>query len=95
LWGISTASPHNRATKFLPANIRILDTAADTKFFKPVFPEPYSGTHHGFSGQAGDNQIDWIMYRGNLKPVKWGIIRDKFAGLYPSDHFPLYAVFEL
>lgn len=73
----------------------ISDTAADIQFFKPVFSEPYSGTHHGFSGQAGDNQIDWIMYRGNLKPVKWGIIRDKFAGLYPSDHFPLYAVFEL
>ncbi len=69
-------------------------TVQDMEFFKPVFPEPYSGTHHGFSGQAGKDQIDWIMYRGNLKPVRWGIIRDKFAGYYPSDHFPLYAVFE-
>ena len=65
------------------------------RFFKPVFSEPYPGTHHGFSGRADENQIDWIMYRGNIKPVKWGVIRDKFAGFYPSDHFPLYAVFEL
>jgi endonuclease/exonuclease/phosphatase family metal-dependent hydrolase len=64
-------------------------------YFRPVFPEPYPGTHHGFSGQAGENQIDWIMYRGNLIPIKSGVIKDKFSGFYPSDHFPLYAVFEL
>ena len=79
---------------FTGENQDLVDIAAHTQFFKPVFSEPYPGTHHGFTGQAGENQIDWIMYRGNLKPVKWGIIRDKFAGFYPSDHFPLYAVFE-
>jgi len=78
---------------FTGDNQDIVNTSA-TRYFKPVFNKPYPGTHHGFSGRAGENQIDWIMYRGNLKPVKWGVIRDKFAGFYPSDHFPLYAVFE-
>jgi len=69
-------------------------TVEGGRFFKPVFSKPYPGTHHGFSGEAGGNQIDWIMYSGNIRPVKWGVVRDKFAGVYPSDHFPLYAVFE-
>ncbi|MFO8083401.1 MAG: endonuclease/exonuclease/phosphatase family protein [Desulfobacterales bacterium] len=64
------------------------------RVFKPVFHKPYQGTHHGFSGNAGENQIDWIMYSGDIKPVKWGVVQSKFAGIYPSDHFPLYAVFE-
>lgn len=65
-----------------------------SRIFKPVFHKPYPGTHHGFSGNAGEDQIDWIMYSGNLKPVKWGVVRNKFAGLYPSDHFPLFTIFE-
>ncbi len=67
---------------------------SDDRFFKPVFDAPYPGTHHGFSGNAGEGQIDWIMYSGDIKPVKWGVVREKFAGVYPSDHFPLFAVFE-
>lgn len=79
---------------FTGENQEVIDSSRDPRFFKPVFLESNAGTHHGFTGESGESQIDWIMYRGKLKPVEWGIIREKFAGFYPSDHFPLYAVFE-
>ncbi len=94
LVGDFNCKPSQPCRKVFTGENQDVVTSPDTGYFKPVFTQPYLGTHHGFSGQAGENQIDWIMYRGNLKPVKWGIIRDKFAGFYPSDHFPLYAVFE-
>ena len=62
-------------------------------FFKPLFQDLGQGTFHGFTGEPGDDQIDWIMYRGNIEPVKREIVLHKFAGIYPSDHFPLFAVF--
>ncbi len=61
--------------------------------FKPVFTEPFPGTFHGFTGDPGDEQIDWIMYRGGVSPVDSGVVREKFGQTYPSDHFPLHAVF--
>jgi endonuclease/exonuclease/phosphatase family metal-dependent hydrolase len=62
-------------------------------YFKPVFDEPYPGTHHGFTGETDGDHIDWILFRGNLMVQACKVIRDKFAGRYPSDHFPLFAVF--
>ena len=63
--------------------------------FRSVFTAPYPGTHHGFTGTATGDQIDWILYSGRLKPTGCRIIRDTFDGRYPSDHFPVYAEFEL
>ena len=64
------------------------------RFFKPVFREPFPGTFHKFTGQPGADQIDWILYRGDIAPRKGIVIRERFAGIYPSDHFPLYAEFD-
>jgi len=64
-----------------------------TVFFKNAFQKPYPGPVHGFEdGSIGDH-IDWILYRGGVSPVKSGIIRGKINGMYPSDHFPLFAEF--
>lgn len=64
-------------------------------YFKPVFHEPYPGTHHGFTGEPNGDHIDWILFRGNLIVQNCSVIRNSFAGRYPSDHFPLFAVFLL
>ncbi|MBL7179805.1 MAG: endonuclease/exonuclease/phosphatase family protein [Desulfobacterales bacterium] len=68
--------------------------SADLKrFFKNVFKKPFPGTHHGFTGNANGDHIDWILYRGRIAKKKYKVIRDIIDGIYPSDHFPLYASF--
>lgn len=57
--------------------------------FSPAFPD----TFHGFTGRGRGAPIDWILYRGPLEAASASVIREAFDGVYPSDHFPLYAVF--
>lgn len=61
--------------------------------FKNIFDPPYPGTHHKFSGNPGDDHIDWILYRGDLVNDHQQVITDTFQDRYPSDHFPLLASF--
>lgn len=63
-------------------------------YFKNIFKEPYPGTHHGFTGNINGNHIDWILYRGGIIPQECKIIYDTIDGVYPSDHYPLYAKFK-
>ena len=58
--------------------------------FEPEFP----ATHHGFTGSGEGDHIDWILYRGELRPQSAHLIQDGIGPIYPSDHFPLRAVFE-
>lgn len=53
-----------------------------------------AGTFHGFRGSPGRARIDWILYRGEFKPVSAVSLTDHKDGRYPSDHFPVLAVFE-
>jgi endonuclease/exonuclease/phosphatase family metal-dependent hydrolase len=50
------------------------------------------GTVHGF-GKFDGARIDWILHRhcGQVQSVE--TITDKKAGLFPSDHYPVFAVF--
>ena len=64
-------------------------------FFKNAFKKPFPGTHHGFTGNINGDYIDWILYRGKIIKLESMVIRDTIDGLYPSDHFPLYATFKL
>lgn len=61
--------------------------------FRNAFAPPYPATHHGFSGAAIGDHIDWILYRGGLRLKRAMVIHDRFNGRYPSDHFPLRAEF--
>ena len=61
--------------------------------FKNVFSAPFPGTHHGFTGETTGEHIDWILYRGRLRPTDCSVVQGKFDGIYPSDHFPVYASF--
>ena len=67
-------------------------TADDVNFRSALWPPP-AGTHHGFTGQAKDEAIDWILYRGALKALHAEVITSRYCGYYPSDHFPLTAQF--
>ena len=51
-------------------------------------------TFHGFKGTPRPGRIDWILYRGRLQPVAVETITHSQEGRYPSDHFPVLAVFE-
>jgi endonuclease/exonuclease/phosphatase family metal-dependent hydrolase len=53
-----------------------------------------SDTFHGFSGKPRPGRIDWILYRGKLKPAIVETITNNISGRYPSDHFPVLAAFD-
>jgi len=53
------------------------------------------GTFHGFKGTPGAARIDWILYRAPWKAAEAHTLTDNRDGRYPSDHFPILAVFEL
>jgi endonuclease/exonuclease/phosphatase family metal-dependent hydrolase len=55
-------------------------------------------TGHEFQGTAYEKgpskgRIDYIWYKGKIKPVSASIIKDAVNGKYPSDHFFLQAEF--
>ncbi len=52
-----------------------------------------TGTFHGFSGKPGADRIDWILTRG-FTPLLAQTATLESAGKYPSDHFPVLAVFD-
>jgi endonuclease/exonuclease/phosphatase family metal-dependent hydrolase len=53
------------------------------------------GTFHGFRGNPGKDRIDWILFRAPWRVLRSETITANENGRYPSDHFPVLAVFEL
>lgn len=41
------------------------------------------------------NEIDWILYKGNVKVFKYEEIDYNVDGAYPSDHNPIYVEFQI
>ncbi|MEX1350238.1 MAG: endonuclease/exonuclease/phosphatase family protein [Desulfobacterales bacterium] len=62
-------------------------------WFKNAATKPLLGTYHGFKGRTDGDHIDWILYRGNIAPANYNVEVSTFEGIYPSDHFPVYAKF--
>jgi endonuclease/exonuclease/phosphatase family metal-dependent hydrolase len=58
-------------------------------------PEPRPGTCHEFKGVAGSKRIDWILYSGKVVPQSIKIDRYNKDGRWPSDHFAVWAEFEV
>lgn len=52
-------------------------------------------TFHGFRGKPRPGRIDWILFRAPWKSVFAETVTDHEGNLYPSDHFPVMAVFEI
>ncbi len=42
---------------------------------------------------SSTNRIDWILFKGGLKPLKCETVTYNENGRYPSDHFPVVAEF--
>ncbi|MDX1701488.1 MAG: hypothetical protein R3250_12765, partial [Melioribacteraceae bacterium] len=40
-------------------------------------------------------EIDWILYKGNVKVLKYEEVDYNIDGVYPSDHNPIYVEFEI
>lgn len=63
-----------------------------------------SHTFHGYQGEAFNvledgmaQRIDWILWKDgaqSLKALSCQILRDAEPPIYPSDHYPLLAVFD-
>lgn len=62
--------------------------------FKDGFAGAHSSTFHGFTGTDLGQHIDWILYKGELKVMGAEVIKRPFAGIYPSDHFPVVCRFQ-
>lgn len=52
------------------------------------------GTGSRFTGFTGGRRIDWILYRGPFKVLETETVTYNENGRYPSDHYPVFAVFE-
>lgn len=73
---------------------RILASALTDAWQQVSKPSGPRATFHRFTGRpAALRRIDWILYRGNLTPRKVETITYNRKGRYPSDHFPVLAVF--
>ena len=68
--------------------------AEEGVYFKSVFSGDFPGTHHGFTGNAEANHIDWLLHRGGITKKSSAVVQDRINGIYPSDHFPVYASFD-
>jgi len=56
-------------------------------------PAPGEGTYHAFAGKRDGDRIDWILASRDLTPIEAAIVHAEENGRYPSDHFPVTAVF--
>lgn len=64
--------------------------------YRTVFPVPQANeaTFHGFTGNTIGSRIDHILVTpGYFDVLDASIVRSSFDGLYPSDHYPVTAVF--
>lgn len=61
--------------------------------FSDVFENHTEGTFHQFTGRPVGTRIDWILWRHGACLTGKAVITDRFNGIYPSDHFPVYAAF--
>ncbi|MDL1979050.1 MAG: endonuclease/exonuclease/phosphatase family protein [Deltaproteobacteria bacterium] len=93
LMGDFNAEPQSKAYRWFTGKID--EGRSSTRpDFEETFKEPYPGSYHRFTGRPVAGLIDWILYRGRLRPKEPFVIEDSFDGLYPSDHFPVMACFE-
>jgi endonuclease/exonuclease/phosphatase family metal-dependent hydrolase len=89
LTGDFNTGPDSGAHKELTKTLRDAWDAAASRKGPP-------GTFHGFrGGDGGERRIDWVLYRGPWKVTEAETITMKDGNLYPSDHYPVMAVFEL
>lgn len=84
-------------TKFDSKVFESVRNAGWKESYEGVYGEKEAGfTTHEFFGEKYEKgpskgRIDFIWYRGNIRPVAASIIKDAINGKYPSDHYFLQA----
>jgi endonuclease/exonuclease/phosphatase family metal-dependent hydrolase len=63
--------------------------------FEETFKETYPSTVHHFTGKRDGGYIDWILYRGPISLKSCKALQEPVDDIYPSDHFPVKAIFDL
>lgn len=58
------------------------------------FSLPEEGSHHGFEKRKDATRIDWILAEESFNPTSIELYKDSDNGIYPSDHYPVFAVFD-
>lgn len=81
--------------KILATNItggnRLKDVSRDTGPSNPTD----EGTLHSFGGIKDLPSIDWILTSEHIRTLQVGIDKFHIGGIYPSDHYPVFAAVEL
>jgi len=49
-----------------------------------------SMTHHGFLGVPQKGRLDWVLVTDQFCVTEAVVVRERFGGRYPSDHFPYF-----
>ncbi len=58
------------------------------------FNKPEETSHHSFKGFREDGtRIDWILHTPNFIAKSIELLKDSHNGIYPSDHYPVLAIF--
>ena len=60
---------------------------------RDVAPQLLAGTFHDYGRANPRTSIDWMLVSDGLEAVSTGIDAYERDGLYPSDHFPVWARF--
>lgn len=87
-------------TRYDSRVLQSLRIAGWRECYEAIHGEKEAGyTGHEFQGSSYDKgpskgRIDFIWYRGGVKPVSASIIKDHADGKYPSDHFFIQADLE-
>jgi endonuclease/exonuclease/phosphatase family metal-dependent hydrolase len=60
-----------------------------------LHPESETGTFNGFQDPTGGRRLDHILLDPRLSPLQAEIVTDRGDGVWPSDHFPVVALFSI
>lgn len=83
----NTGAPDSEPYKVLTASLKDARLAAARK-------TGLDGTWGGFKGDTAGERIDWILFRGPFSVLESETVTYNESGRYPSDHYPVFAVFE-
>ncbi|MHB8606362.1 MAG: endonuclease/exonuclease/phosphatase family protein, partial [Thermoplasmatota archaeon] len=94
LMGDFNAPPGGYTYRYLTrksAGPRLLDSMRHAEERAPAH---WNATFHKFWGR-GLYRIDYIFAREPTRVARHVVVRDEFDGVYPSDHFPVFAELEM
>ncbi|MDF2926665.1 MAG: endonuclease [Paenibacillaceae bacterium] len=95
LSGDFNAGPGHPAIRFLSGDEEEHDGPQAPLCNAFADPRHAGSTFHGFLGGKKGEPIDFLFGGFGLMPEHGDVIRSKYGGQFPSDHYPVTAVFKL